>query len=400
MRFIYGLLFSLACSLGVKAQQQHFVYIQTENNQPFYVQIDSIIYSSSASGYVILPYLQDTAYTIAIGFPKSEWPQQHYSFSINDSDYGYVLKYAADQWVLSNLQTADVILPNVIETHTIVKTETRSDPFATMLSNAVNDPSIKQETYTEEIKPNKPIDSIKYVSERSAVTKIATNKVPEGIEMIYVDRYDNKEDTVRIIVADQNMNVVKTQDSLVQQTSAPIVKEHVEYVDAIKPMPNSNEEKVLNVPPDSVVDSPKVQTPVVKNDNIIDTVLVSSKNNVAITSPVVKKDSSATNVKPVMVNSECTHLASMDDFIKLRRKMANQTSDNEMLDVAKKIFRTRCFMTAQIKNMGALFFSDRGRYDFFEAAYEIVADEQNYGVLKIELNDPYYIARFEAMVHH
>jgi hypothetical protein len=107
MKFVCALLFSFACSLGVMAQQQHFVYIQTENGQPFYVQIDNAIYSSSASGYVLLAPLIDSSYKIAIGFPKSESPQQQYSFTIDNNDLGFLLKYTANKWVLSDLQKAD-----------------------------------------------------------------------------------------------------------------------------------------------------------------------------------------------------------------------------------------------------------------------------------------------------
>ncbi len=51
----------LACcammSRCVFAQQNHFVYIQADNQQPFYVKYDGKNYSSTSIGYLILPKL-------------------------------------------------------------------------------------------------------------------------------------------------------------------------------------------------------------------------------------------------------------------------------------------------------------------------------------------------------
>jgi hypothetical protein len=53
------LFFSFLIFLGSHAQQNHFIYIQTENKQPFYVKLDKQLFSSAASGYIILPKLKE-----------------------------------------------------------------------------------------------------------------------------------------------------------------------------------------------------------------------------------------------------------------------------------------------------------------------------------------------------
>jgi len=63
-------------SLSIQAQQNHFIYIQADSRQPFYVKLDKKIYSSSASGYLILSRLQTGEYNLAVGFPQNEWPEQ------------------------------------------------------------------------------------------------------------------------------------------------------------------------------------------------------------------------------------------------------------------------------------------------------------------------------------
>ena len=57
MRRLYIFLFLSLVGLASKAQQFHFVYLQTDNKQPFYVRINEKLYSSSASGYVVIPKL-------------------------------------------------------------------------------------------------------------------------------------------------------------------------------------------------------------------------------------------------------------------------------------------------------------------------------------------------------
>ena len=41
------------------AQQNHFVYIQTDNKQPFYVRIGDRLLSSSSVGYIVIPKLKE-----------------------------------------------------------------------------------------------------------------------------------------------------------------------------------------------------------------------------------------------------------------------------------------------------------------------------------------------------
>jgi len=70
-----------------------------------------------------------------------------------------------------------------------------------------------------------------------------------------------------------------------------------------------------------------------------------------------------------------------------------------MIRIAKKVFRTRCFSTGQIKNLSFLFLTDEGKYMFFDAAYPYTSDSDQYNSLKSQLSDEYYINRFEAMIH-
>ena len=78
--------------------------------------------------------------------------------------------------------------------------------------------------------------------------------------------------------------------------------------------------------------------------------------------------------------------------------MAAKNDDDEMIDEAKKYFKTKCFTSLQIKNLSVLFLNDAGKYKFFDLAYSYVSDPDNFGSLQSELKDEYYINRFKAMI--
>ena len=80
--------------------------------------------------------------------------------------------------------------------------------------------------------------------------------------------------------------------------------------------------------------------------------------------------------------------------------MAAEKNDEAMIKIAKKVFKTKCFTTDQVKNLSNLFLQDEGKYNFFDSAYPFVSDSAIYSTLENQLTDPYYITRFKAMIHH
>jgi len=258
----------------VSAQQNHFIYLQTENKQPFYIKLDSKVLSSSSAGYLIVPKLQDGSYALTIGFPKNEWPEQNVTCKINNKDLGYIIKNFGEKgWGLFNLQTMEVVTANSKATAKAAPGEMKQDIFSNTLSNVVNDPSIaikepekpvvKEEVKTavkEEEKPvaieNKKADetpaTIKEETktaikeeEKPAVVKEETKPVieiikkeepapvqnvkrlftlssSEGTDMVYVDMVNGVSDTVRLFVPKEKNNdiipVEKKEVTLVIET--------------------------------------------------------------------------------------------------------------------------------------------------------------------------------------
>lgn len=421
------------------SQQNHFIYLQTENRQPFYVKLDKEILSSSASGYIIIPKLQDGTYILAIGFPKNEWPEQTVTCTVNKKDAGYLLKNFGDKgWGIFNLQTMEVTTSGVkaLENENL-GAEDKSDIFSNTLSNVVNDPSIarkieEKSAVKEEVKPplienrtevvlpdtpsnsviapveekkveGKPVikEEIKPVVEiikkeeqiigSSQVKKLFSIKSSEGTDMVFADIVNGVADTVRLfIAAEKNNEAIQPEKKIVKPAADLPKNEEAKVKVSSAKTTKADEPKFIDI---------ELPNPNIKKDTALKILVPVAEVNKAEQIPVSEKPKENTT-KPVMVNSDCKSLATQDDFLKLRKKMAAEGTDEEMVDIAKKVFRSKCFTTEQIKNLSVLFLKDDGKYKFFDAAYPFVSDSNNFSSLETQLSDVYFITRFKAMVNH
>src|SRR6478752_10563115 len=102
------LLFFWLVSLVSYAQQKHFIYVQSEDKQPFAIVMNGKVYSSSDYGYIIVPKLADGDYNFTVSFPMNKFPDQAFTCSINKKDVGYFLKNSNDGWALENMQTQKI----------------------------------------------------------------------------------------------------------------------------------------------------------------------------------------------------------------------------------------------------------------------------------------------------
>ncbi|HEV2478382.1 MAG TPA: hypothetical protein VGS79_01910 [Puia sp.] len=134
--------------------QNYFVFIGSDNRQPFYVRVDSQFHSSSAEGHLILSQLKDSTYHITIGFPGQTQPEQHYSFSIDGKDQAFELRpqdpgdlrlydLQNNQWL--SLQGGGVAAADARSAG--VK---KDDAFSRMMAGVVQDTAVLYNTYAME----------------------------------------------------------------------------------------------------------------------------------------------------------------------------------------------------------------------------------------------------------
>lgn len=383
MKTLLQLLTMLLLNTAVYAQQYYFAYVQTDNRQPFYLKMNDKMLSSSASGYVVIPKLSTGNYTVTFGFPKEQFPQQTIILNIANADAGFLLKdFGSKGWGLYNLETMQVVMNNISGNNNTSPVATSDDVFTNALAGAAN----TELTPTKIEKPATAVvdvpktaivvkEEIKIKTEVAVVPikKIKSVSDVDGESYTYVDLNKGSTDTINVFIP-----VIKTVSNITKEEgNAPVVISKVEPV-------TSPSVQFLNI--DMQNTAPKV---------IADKPIEKTSAPVIIKSEVVRAD------KPlVSFNSDCKAMASENDFLKTRKKMAASESDDAMVEASKKTFKSTCFSVEQIKNLSTLFLNDAGKYNFFDAAYPHIYDSQNFGSLQAQLSDEYYISRFKAMIRN
>ncbi|MEO7444912.1 MAG: DUF4476 domain-containing protein [Ferruginibacter sp.] len=427
---------------SAEAQQYYFAYLQTENRQPFYVKVNDKLYSSSATGYVVVPKLLTGKYLFSIGFPKAEWPQQNLEVNIRDNDEGYLLKdFREKGWGLFNMQSLALIMPEnasaVAKTNNTTSTD---DGFSNILAGVVNSPGLNEKAEStpasepvskpvpssasteipakSEIKPMLPVPT------PLAVKRISSASDAVGSIMVYVDQSNLPADTIRIFIPAETISgSVETQPNSVvtENISAVTPSMPVDTTVVVNPeinintqeeIPLKSQEIIVQSEPMSVAKKegdPNFMGMELPNPNAgnkpEDIKVDSTKTLLPETIPLNTTTEVEMSVKPApkavpIPNSDCKSVASDDDFLKLRKKMASGDNDDDMISIARKVYKSKCFTTEQVKNLGVLFLTDEARYHFFDASYPFAYDSYNYPTLEDQLLDTYYINRFRAMVTH
>lgn len=426
------LLVLLAGRFTGMAQQTYFMYIQSDNKQPFYVELNKKTYSSSGTGYLIVSKIPAGAHVITLGFTGSKQPAMEFACTI-DSDAGFALKnYEEKGWGLFNLQTMAVIMgtastkpqPTAVKPVQPDKPATTPAPpaqgsqFGDMLSQVVDDPTLtanmskpqppapaKEATASQVKKPvggkkNAPKPAtvpVPATADTAAaeedifgnaatrgVIKTGEKQGEKGTDMVFIDFNSKGSDTVKIFIP----GVTETDSAITVIADKPAAD--------TASVPQSVTESV--VIKDTTV-TPKEGTAV---SNPFYTKPVETGTVVKNEAGTVIADSTEAMLpekKIAPYNSNCTGgMATDKDLDKLRKRMVGEGSDDKMMLVAKKAFKAKCYTTEQIKTLGMLFFTDESRYAFYDAAYPFVYDVSNFSSLETMLLDDYYKKRFRAMI--
>lgn len=373
----------------VSAQKVYFIYLQSESNQPFFVNMNDKIFSSTASGYLILSKLPDSTYRFKIGFSDKKWPEQDFAVSMNQKDHGYLIKNFGEKWGLFDLQTMAVNMSASKSLERTIRSENKNvSEFTDVLARAADDSSLKEKPVdlvvsNEKIIPKSEVlkptvlensvttDSLSNLKEKnsnkteitrknndqetfepSTVTKNSENSTTAGFGLVFIDEYkDGQKDTISLLIPESKKKATDSKKNPEQK-----MKFQETPSDVNGDMNNSKKEML---PTDkSIIEKTKL---FVKN---------------------------------------CSNSADDIDFFILRKRMATVNSENGMLDEAAEYFKLKCFTAVQIKNLGTLFLKEDGKYRFFEIAYPVVADKNNFPLLETEFKDEFFINKFRSLLRN
>jgi hypothetical protein len=469
-------------------QQDYFVLIQADNNQAFYVRLDSQLYTSSPAGHLILSQLKDSAYAITIGFPGQAFPEQRFILSIHQKDQAFGLKNEGKGWGLYDGQGQPLKI--AAEAHNIGKPlftgAKKDDPFSRLMAALVRDTAVMYNTYVLEqpltdsslslthplsdsthynpspvtsstalpsaatqapatlsLTPSSPASSSTALSpvtpsaplspktpdssaaslprditlshfstirdtsasgfahpdssavphssairppyHPSAVVKLSERKSSRALRLVYADHpSDKKADTIVVIIPIDTA----TPSSAAQATSS-----------ATQAPPSA----ARATSSATTTSSPAVGSPIrTEHPHPLapssDTAHSTAPGGHGPNSDSPALSAAASHPKPVLpfVNSDCHDYATDYDVDRLRVKMLEAAKDDDRIQAARKIFKTKCFSTHQIRALSEVFTADASKFKFLEAAYPFVSDAHFPELVNL-LTDPVYSGRFRTM---
>lgn len=426
----------LLCSLlgllhnFVKAQKVYFVYLQSENATPFYVRIGGEIKSSSTEGYLILSNLRDSTYQISIGQPGKQ-AEPRFSMIINKADRGFLIRSVDGTINLFDLQTLSIYKPVKSEA-TSTGSIIRTDNFTRLLALVADDSTLLTEPLVvvakeQKLSPKELKPDVAVVRETVAPKEIVVNDptpnttaapVPDKVSELGqetpsdLDSLQKKSIQTARAETVEKLNTTLVEKPVAKDTAlsvgvAPIISAEAEVYKksvVIKKSESSTSEGFglvfldqfnggvdtvqLVIPNPSFVMRDITQKQASDNKKFLDMPALSDTNAV-----LQNQDSQKSNLKV-----QCAALATDDDFFKLRRDMTAKNNDDEMISQAKRYFKAKCYRTEQIRYLTALFLTEESKYQFFDAAYMHVSDQEKFKSLEGELKDNYYINRFKALI--
>jgi len=325
----------------VFSQGYHFIYFQTANKSPFFVKINGEVLSSSETGYLIVSQIVDEEVDFSIGFIQKQWPEQHYRIKMNDHDCGMIIQFGeAGFWNLSDLQTSQAIA-----TADKMQMTSNTDEFSRVLAEVSNDPTLFQTNAQ-----GKKVEVIQRIELMYSLLDGGYRKMIYLIKDIAEGKL-LKTDTIQVDLDYRSPEALLKSEKFSQTTSDSL--------------PSFVQE--LNVQTDSI----KIQK---------DT---TQKN---------------TQTNPAKIFMACKQEADEKDFVQLRKKMVGADTELDMLDVASKAFKKKCYQTEQIRNLSTLILQDDNRYRFFELAYTATSDKSNFALLQTLLTGQQNIERFKNLI--
>ncbi len=358
MKLVY-LFIVLLFTIQIKSQQNYYIFIQNENAKPFYVKYKSKIYSSSSNGYLILSKLYIGQQNLKIGFPKSKLQEINFLLKIENEDLGYKLIEIKNNIFLENLKDKSIIneykeVENTIKPDEIVKINKDS-------INKAND--LSKVTIVNKNAAIKPI-AMDTIVKNTKVLKTALPVIKKsnfGVDAIYYVNEGTNMDTIIIFIPTlkdaTNNEIIEKNTTNKSDTIKKQEKEFLEFE-----LKNNPEKKEIN------------QTEIKKIDS----------------NRMVKK--------LILFNSDCKRIATNDDYLVLRKKLAGMENIEDMYAVSLKIFKQKCFTVEQIRKTGVLFLNDADKFIFFKISYPYIYDSEYFKSLQGELKEMSSIQNFSNLL--
>jgi hypothetical protein len=382
IRMVCMLLATLAFQ-GLSAQ--HYIFIEADGQQPFYLKQGNKMVSSSAAGFLILPKITASELEFSIGFPKNSYPEVAFYINGTDRDRGFQLKLMEGQgWSLFDRTSLEVIKgesPKAAPIE-IQLPQKEEGSFAKLLSAATDDKSLL------EVLPQK--DSSQKSAPVKAVTKagLTAASAKAGLKDSLVKK--EKVNTPQISISAQAENVDVKRLVFVEKTTQ-----------------GSSDTIAVEIEKHKVVASTVPLTP--RKDTVLAATPAKDKAHTEITSDTIalvgkpkdeadiaKVNNQSPKASPVIV---CDRpIADYKDIRALQKKLLGIASVDDQRNYAVKAFGQKCFNTKQALEIGWFFVDENNRLQLFKALKPLIADKASFGNLEVSFLKEENITAFRALV--
>lgn len=440
----------MLCSLLVAsagAQRVYFIYLQSDAGTPFFARMGDKVFSSAASGYLILSSLRDSTYTFNIGFPNtSAAAEPQFTIPISGGDKGFLIKNIEGTYQLFDLQTLNLVKPGTPQGQTAVYMQ-NPDAFTRTLSQASNDPSLLQVSAGSPVVKREPEATVSVQKENNVTPppqesivvapqvadttaqKAALSKTVAVTE----DKVSKDTTAIAAITSLQDTTVgstlpqpsattttISADNSVSQSTEPPAVKEPIATTQSsetvnvdqtfirsriVRRSESSTTQGFglvfLDQLPEGGTDTIRLlipNNPYLPAERLVPATTATTASEVQTSSTISPSNLEQAGQVSVSKKNNCRYEAGESDFIKLRRNMAARASEEAMVAEARKAFKVRCYSVDYLRRLSMLFAYDEARYLFLESAYTATTDVQNFSGLASEFKDSYYTNRFKALV--
>ncbi len=228
---------TLLNSSALQSQQTNFIHIQSDANQPFAVQLKGLTYSSSTTGYLVIPQVPAGEHTLLIGFAGNNFPEYNFQCTMADKPRGFSLKQGVDNsWTLFDMVDFTVIrgalnsketakapeltvTPSVVEKiadsaavktadlniqakakPTIPSTSSNIAPEVAKAAGGVATDAVSGGVLAATAVTGVVVNKSKLVTKQSSILKIFDKASSNGIDQVYVVVNNGKADTIALFI--------------------------------------------------------------------------------------------------------------------------------------------------------------------------------------------------------
>ncbi len=215
----------MGCSIDGWAQSDHFIYLQSDTKQPFYVKLGATAspLTSSSSGYLILPRVSQGPFAFLVGFPDNSAPEQHFSVTIN-ADKGFLLKHFPDKgWALYDLQELTIIYASRPDSVPPVPDTTGKGHAPDSAGQAVAQPVAPAPAQTVAPAPT-PVQATQTTAVQTTDTAKTQATTPDTVPPIAPPKADAFGDALVAVTRDstlRNVKVIKRTPQVVPPVTTP-----------------------------------------------------------------------------------------------------------------------------------------------------------------------------------